>query len=695
MADRVTVTLPRAVRQGVLAAALAVSPVAAARGDDAASTSALEWQFLEAETALAQGEPRVAASHYRGAVREAWLLLGLVEVAAGELGAARDALARARDAAAVDLAPARVALALVELRLGGVEQPLRELRLTSQEDHRNADLLRRFVEALWATGREDELRAELEKLRALDPAAAAAVTRASDSTTVPRRAPLPEVGNLEAATGESRDRLRARLAASLVRAYRNLAALHQRTGFTRGIAGLDAHAGGVGTKYPRARDPFGKLDLSADQPVERIRPLELDPVALMASAPASLHPVVELLDGGELEAAAAELQRRAGAAAPDAAAARALLGLLRALEGDLEAAEAELLRAVATPSGPAPGAVALGAVAAHQALARLYWHGGRRADVAGHLRRAAELGPLDRDLGLALAEIELAAGRPAAARPQLRSLDKRFGSVEALLRLVRVARLEGQEKQAFDAAERASRQAPNSEEVLLTHARLALEVGVVGSAARSVEPLVRMRPEVAEYRVLIGRVWSQRRKMGEAAEAFLKAVEIDPDHVPAFLRLGLALNHESRFEEARRYLERYLEARGEDLDALAGLAESEARLGEAAAAERRALGVLEQDPANARAHLVAGMVLAGRGDFAAAREAFRQAVDADPLLAKAHYQLSLACARLGDRGCAEAHLALYKQALEGPEATYVQLQPAAGTTLMMKKRDAPENPSPP
>ena len=687
MADRVTVIRARAVLRGILAAVIAVSPVATASGDDAASTSALEWELLEAETALAQGEPRVAASHYRGAVREAWFLLGLIEVAEGELGAARDAFARARDAAAVDLAAARVALALVELRLGEVEQPLRELRLTSQEDHRDAAVLRRFVEALWAAGREDEFRAELEKLRALDPVAADDVSKTSDSTSAPRRAPLPDTGSLEAATGESRERLRARLAASLIRAYRNLAALHQRTGFTQGISGLEADAGAVRSKYPGARDPFGKVDLTAGEAVQGIRPIELDPVALIASQPPSLHPVVELLDGGELEAAAAELRRRA--AGEHAAAARALLGQLLAQQGDVEAAEAELLRALETPSGPA-----LGTAAAHQALARLYWHGDRRAEAADHLRRAAELGALDRDLGLTLAEIELAAGQPEAARRQLRSLDKRFGSVEALLRLASLEDLEGREKQALDAAARAARQAPNSEEVLLTHARLALEVGVVNSAARSVEPLVRMCPEEPEYRVLLGRAWRQRRKMGEAAEAFLKAVEIDPDYLPAFLPLGLALNHESRFDEARRYLERYLEAHPGDLDALAGLAESEQRLGEPAAAERRARGVLAQDPANARAHLVVGLVLADRGDFAAAREALQRAVGADPLLAKAHYQLSLACARLRDRACAEAHLERYQRALEGPEATYVQLQPAAGTTLMMKKQEPEDDPKP-
>ena len=683
-------TLSRVVLRGILVAALV--PGQPARADDAASTSTLEWEFLEAETALTQDEPRVAASHYRGAVKEAWFLLGLIAVAEGELDDARDALGRARNAAAVDLSRARVALALVELRLGEVEQPLRELRLTAQEDHRDAAVLRRFVEALSAAGRQQEFRLELEKLRALDPTAAGVVE--AWSTSAGREPPSADTGSLVSATEESRNHLRARLAASLIRATRNLAVLHRQTGFTGAVADLEAAADAVAARYP-AGDPFGKVDLKADEPVRRVGPPRLDPVALLASEPRSLHPVLELIDAGDLEAAAAELGRRlAGEDGADenSAGARSLLGRLLAHQRD-PAAEAELLRAIETPGTVMPGTVAPGTVAAHQALARLYWQD-RRAEATSHLRRAAELGPLDRDLSLALAEIELAAGQTPAAERQLRSLDKRFGSVEALMRLVSVARLAGEEKRALEAAEKASRRAPNCEQVLLIHARQALEVGVAGSAARSVEPLVRMRPEVAEYRLLLGRTWSQRRKMGEASEAFLKAVELDPEYLPAFLPLGLALNHESRFAEAKGHLESYLETHPGDADALAGLAEAEERLGDSEAAERRALGVLSQEPGHARAHLVVGMVRAGRGELAEAREAFQQAVEADPLLAKAHYQLSLACARLRDRDCAMAHLERYKQALEGPESTYIQLEAAKGPTLM-KKKGAPANDSPP
>jgi len=653
----------------LLATCLAVSP-GRALDDDPASTARLEWELLEAETALGQDEPRIAASHYRAAVREAWFLLGLIAVEDGELETARDALERSRNAAAVGLGRARVALALVELRLGEVERPLRELRFTTRENLEDIRTLRLFVEALRAAGQEEEYRAELEELRQLDAGAAAEIEEAISSAE--HRAPLPATGSLGETRAEDRAELRARLVVSLVHAHRNLAALKERTGFDRGRDELLSAAEELETAHPEARNAFGKVDLETSPRRPKIHPPRLDLVRLITSSPAPLHTALGLLDRGDVEGAKAELRRQLEGS--DGLAARVLLGRLLAQEGETGAAEEELLAALEI-SAELP--------AAHQSLARIYWRD-RRAEALDHLRRAAEIAPLDRDLALVLAEAELAEGRSSAAEGLLRSVEKRFDSAEAAMARVAIARRAGSEKEALEAAEKAWRLAPNCEEVLLTHTRLALEAGIVPSAERSVEPLVRMRPEVAEYRFLLGRVWQERRKMGEASEAYLKAVELDPDYLPAFLPLGLALNHESRYPEARGYLERYLEAHPDDLDASSGLAEAEERLGEVEAAERRALAVLEQDPDHARAHLVIGLVRASHGEFAEARAAFERAIGADPLLAKAHYQLSLACARLGDRDGAARHMAGYRKALEGPEAAFVEMQPAK--PQMMRKQ---------
>lgn len=672
-------------------------------GVDGAILDRLEWEMVEAETAIAQGEPRIAASHFRGVTREAWYLLGLLALAENDLEGARGLLERARNAAATDLNPPRVALALVELRLGELEKPLRELRFAALEDPGDVARQRLLAEVLAAVGRRDELAAQLEIVRGLDAAVADEVAEKAGVAGASSALPSPDLGPLATLAETPRGTLRARLAATLVRTYGNLATLHRWTGFGDG-AGLDGLAEEVASRFPQRAHPLGKLDLGRVGLAPRVASPRLDLVEAMGRLPTTLREALVAIDGGDSERAEHILHQ--ASAGPERAEAMALWGRWLADRGEL--AEARRLLSSAVEAAP-------GLSVAYQDLARLAWSEGDEGEAIVHLRRAAGFGSLDRDLALALADAELAAGNPSAAEIQLRSLDRRFGSVEAITRWVRdemenagtapptlepgvsinpsVTRLRTsreiaeRKKQVFEASTRALRFAPNSEEVLLLHTRIALAIGVESSAVRTVEPLVRMRPDVAEYQLLLGKVWRHRRRMGEASEAFLKAVEIDPGYEPAFLPLALALAHESRFGEAKSYFERHLASHPDDLDALAGLAEAEERLGEVEMAERRVADVLARDPRHARAQLVLGMLRIGGGDLAAARQALERAVAADPLLAKAHYQLSLACIRLGDRECAQQHQKLYARAQEGPEAGYVQLEAAAPETMTLKSKD--------
>lgn len=659
--------IPRPVLVLVLVLVLGLSGLvrAADQKQDPTSTAELEWQLLEAETAAAQGEPHVAESHYRAARKEAWFLLGLIAVAEDDLPAAREALDRARNAAAVELTTVRAALALVALHLGEVEEPLKELRFVVQENPEDADLRWTLVQSLRAAGRDEELDAQVAKLRELDPERADALQDGS-----PARYPDLDLGSVGASTAEERARLRSRLQATLRRIERNLRALQEQTGFRRGST---AETASVPATPPPGK-PFGKVDVEARDSERQVQPFRLSPVALMATAPPSLRPAIIRLDADDPEGAIQALRVRLGGS--DGAAARALLGSLLAREGRHEEAEEELREAIA---------VAPEAVAPRQALGRLCWLTDRRERAVELWRQAAELGPLDRDLAWVLAELEHADGRLDAAWRQLSSLDKRYDSVVALLRMSELSRRLGEEKRALDEIERAARRAPSSEEVLLAHVRLALDAGVVSSVARTVEPLVRMHPEVAEYHYLLGETWSRHRDTGEASEAYLKAVELDPELVPAFLPLGLALNQENRFEEAGDYLRRYLEAHPQNIDALAGLAEAEERLDDHASAEARIRQVLAEDPHHARANLVLGLVQRDRGELDKARESLARAVEADPWMAKGHYQLSQVCVRLRDRACAEEHLELYKKALAGPEPTQLVLEAGSSPTMMQKQ----------
>lgn len=112
-----------------------------------------------------------------------------------------------------------------------------------------------------------------------------------------------------------------------------------------------------------------------------------------------------------------------------------------------------------------------------------------------------------------------------------------------------------------------------------------------------------------------------------AAEAYRRALELDPDHAEANVNLGRLL-HEAGDTAGALELARRAEASAPDL--------AEASYN---------LGVALQD--------------LGRLDEAAA--AYRRALETDPDLADAHYNLATVCERLGDNQGALAHLIRFRR----------------------------------
>jgi tetratricopeptide (TPR) repeat protein len=125
-------------------------------------------------------------------------------------------------------------------------------------------------------------------------------------------------------------------------------------------------------------------------------------------------------------------------------------------------------------------------------------------------------------------------------------------------------------------------------------------------------------------------------RLKEAEESYRGMLQIDPEYVPALLRLGLVANDARRFEEAAQFLRR--------------------------AADRQ--------PANPYAHegLAEALYNSGRHEEAAA--AADRALKLSPDAPTAHYYAGLARASLGQRDAALAHLARL-QKLDSPD--YAQL----------------------
>lgn len=274
--------------------------------------------------------------------------------------------------------------------------------------------------------------------------------------------------------------------------------------------------------------------------------------------------------------------------------------------------------------------------------------------------------------------------RPDEAAEQLEILAERFDSVGALLELARLEAGRGAPAKALDHLRRALELAPNSEEVLDATTRLALEASKPVLAIRVLEPLVRMHPSVADHAYLLGVAWMQAGDLTEAETALRDAIERRDaaPRTPETLRaealdrtaLGLVLNRQKRYAEARKVLEESLRRLPDDLETSAALAEALEGSNELEAAERRARRVLERDTDHPTALLVLGMVRMKEGRHEEATEALERVVADRPDLAKAHYQLSLAYARLGNAERSRHHRELYQNALDALEEGLAELR---------------------
>jgi tetratricopeptide (TPR) repeat protein len=284
----------------------------------------------------------------------------------------------------------------------------------------------------------------------------------------------------------------------------------------------------------------------------------------------------------------------------------------------------------------------------------------------------------ERDRALQLAQSELTAGRRAEAKRLLATAADRFESVQVLLQLARLQSGDGDAAGALASLRNARGLAPNSEEVLSAFAQVSVAAGAPVPAILALEALTRICPTVAQHHYLLGVALMRAGDMPAAVDALRAAERLEPGRALTLLALGIALNSQKLYAEAKTFLLRSVELEPENLDAVAAVAEAEEGLGELDAADTHARRVLARIAAHATANLVAGLVLMERSRYAEARDALERAVAADPASPKAHYQLSLAYARLGDSASSQRHLERYRQTLREMEKRVSELRGATG-----------------
>jgi tetratricopeptide (TPR) repeat protein len=344
-------------------------------------------------------------------------------------------------------------------------------------------------------------------------------------------------------------------------------------------------------------------------------------------------------------------------------------------KGDTAAAERQLQRIIASSGDPA----------ARQLLARLRFQQKRDAEAVVELRKAAAAGPLPRDLGLKLAAAEITDGHPVLAERQLRSVAERYHSVQALMDLARMQTRQKEFSAGLVTLRQARALAPNSEDVLNAFAQVALAARAPVSALQVLEPLARMCPTVAHYHYLLGVALLQAGDVQSSTAPLREADRLEPNRPFTLIALGLVLNGQKMYGEAKASLARALDLEPDNVEAVAALAESEEGLGELEAAETHALRAVAQVSDHAIGNLALGMVRMKQERYEEACAALEKALRSDPDSPKAPYQLSLAWARRGDEAQSRKYLDLYRQKLREIDLRLHQVQGQTGLSGGMKR----------
>lgn len=337
-------------------------------------------------------------------------------------------------------------------------------------------------------------------------------------------------------------------------------------------------------------------------------------------------------------------------------------------KGDATGAERQLRRIIAS-SGDA---------VARQLLARLFFDQHRDAEAIVELRKAALAGPLPRDLGLRLATAEIADGHPALAEQQLRAVAMRYKSVQALMELARLQTRQKNAAAALVTLREARALAPNSEDVLNAFAQVSLSVRAPVPALQVLEPLARMCPTTAQYQYMLGVGLMQVGDIQSSVAPLREADRLEPDRPSTLIALGLVLNTQRLYGDAKPHLLRALDLEPDNVDGVAALAESEQGLGELEAAETHALRALARASDHAIGNLALGMVRMKQERYEEACAALEKALAADPASPKAPYQLSLAWARRGDEAQSKKYLEIYRQRVQSIDTRLAEVRAKTG-----------------
>lgn len=201
-------------------------------------------------------------------------------------------------------------------------------------------------------------------------------------------------------------------------------------------------------------------------------------------------------------------------------------------------------------------------------------------------------------------------------------------------------------------------------------ARVALLVALVAAIAAEV-PLLSPARSRAITENNLGTALYEAGRHDDAVAAFRRAIEAQPDYVPAFNNLGVTLRAAGRTDEALAAYRDGLALRDDYPDLHYNLANALIALGRSAEATEHLARAAAANGDSAGVHNNLGTALADQGRFVEAVAEFERAVALEPASARAHRNLGNALIEIGRQDDAFRHLSqAVTLAPDDPEAHY-------------------------
>jgi tetratricopeptide (TPR) repeat protein len=169
-----------------------------------------------------------------------------------------------------------------------------------------------------------------------------------------------------------------------------------------------------------------------------------------------------------------------------------------------------------------------------------------------------------------------------------------------------------------------------------------------------------LSPDNAVFHENAANVHLQREDLQQAVTCYQRALELNPQNLHCWVRLGGVLGKLELHKQAEHCYANALNLNRDDDEIWASLAHCLRRQDRLDEAVSIYLERLKHNSSNTRLLTEAGSALLQRGDVVQSMSAFKEAVRLDPNLAEAHYGLGATCAEEGDFSAAERH---YREAL--------------------------------